>query len=158
MKKAVCSLLLLILVFACNNGAKEPNTQVATNDSVASSGTAKADSISSPADNSQNALDWAGVYKGELPCADCEGIETVVTLNKDFTYTKTTVYLGKKDKQQYKNSGKFTWNNAGSTVTLLGVQDAPNQYMVGEQVLIQLDVAGERITSALAEKYKLTKQ
>ena len=26
-------------------------------------------------DNSQNALDWAGTYKGILPCADCEGMK-----------------------------------------------------------------------------------
>ena len=33
--------------------------------------------------NSRNSLDWNGVYKGVLPCADCEGIETVITLLND---------------------------------------------------------------------------
>ena len=37
------------------------------------------------AHNSQNSLDWAGVYQGILPCADCEGFDTVITLNWDET-------------------------------------------------------------------------
>ncbi len=35
---------------------------------------------------SQNSLDWAGVYEGVLPCADCPGIQTRLTLSRDETY------------------------------------------------------------------------
>lgn len=47
--------------------------------------------------NSQNSLDWQVTYKGITPCADCEGIETEVVLNKDLTYLIKTKYLGKGD-------------------------------------------------------------
>jgi len=40
--------------------------------------------------NSQNSLDWQGTYKRVTPCADCEGIETKIILNSDYTYLKTT--------------------------------------------------------------------
>ena len=33
--------------------------------------------------NAENSLDIAGVYKGVLPCADCEGIETTIVLKDD---------------------------------------------------------------------------
>ena len=33
--------------------------------------------------NSMNSLDWEGIYTGLLPCADCEGIQTVIKLNRD---------------------------------------------------------------------------
>lgn len=46
-------------------------------------------------DTSQNALDWNGTYKGTLPCADCEGIETELTLNLDGNYLYKATYLGK---------------------------------------------------------------
>ena len=32
------------------------------------------------AHNSRNALDWAGTYEGVLPCADCPGIQTRLSL------------------------------------------------------------------------------
>src|SRR5690606_18798136 len=50
-----------------------------------------------PADNSRNSLDWAGTYRGVLPCADCEGIETVITLAEDGSFREHTRYLGRQD-------------------------------------------------------------
>ena len=43
---------------------------------------------------SETALDWAGTYEGTMPCADCEGIETVVELRDDNTFTATYNYVG----------------------------------------------------------------
>ncbi|MHC1777781.1 MAG: copper resistance protein NlpE N-terminal domain-containing protein [Lentimicrobium sp.] len=107
-------------------------------------------------DNSKVSLDWPGVYTGTLPCADCEGIATTITLNKDLTYKISTVYKGKTIKF-YESDGRFTWNEAGSTVILEGIPNAPNQYLVAENKLIQLDMEGKRITGALADKYILNK-
>ncbi len=107
-------------------------------------------------DNSKVSLDWNGNYKGTMPCADCQGIETSLTLNKDGSYVLTTKYLGKSDLVNEK-TGKFTWNNAGSTITLDGISNSPNQFLVGENVLFQLDMSGKRITGDLAEKYQLKK-
>lgn len=102
--------------------------------------------------NSQNALDWAGAYRGVLPCADCQGIETVVILNSDETFTAHFKYLGKSDKV-FSKEGRFTWNAAGSIVTLAG--DA--QYQVGENHLTRLALDGSRVTGALADRYVLAK-
>lgn len=35
---------------------------------------------------SETSLDWAGVYEGTLPCADCEGIHTLIELHEDKSY------------------------------------------------------------------------
>ena len=40
--------------------------------------------------------DFCGTYEGILPAADCEGIKTVLTLNKDKTYILKSEYLGAK--------------------------------------------------------------
>jgi len=107
-------------------------------------------------DNSMVSLDWNGTYTGTIPCADCQGIETSLTLNKDKTYLLRTKYLGKGDTFLEK-SGNFAWNAAGSTITLAGINNAPSQYLVGEGKLFQLDMSGKRITGDLAEKYVLKK-
>ncbi|MBK9357677.1 MAG: copper resistance protein NlpE N-terminal domain-containing protein [Bacteroidales bacterium] len=107
-------------------------------------------------DNSSVSLDWPGVYTGTVPCADCEGIITTITLNNDQTYMISTVYKGKSYKV-CENSGKFSWDEAGNTIKLGGISDAPNRYLVGENKLIQLDMEGNRITGPLAENYILSK-
>lgn len=104
--------------------------------------------------NAMNALDYQGVYYGVLPCADCEGIETTITLTAD-SYIKEVVYQGK-SKEIITEKGTFTWNEAGNTITLSGSQ-SPNQYFVGENDLFHLDVKGNRIQGNLASKYRLQK-
>jgi uncharacterized lipoprotein NlpE involved in copper resistance len=107
---------------------------------------------------SQNTLDWNGTYKGVVPCADCEGIETTLILNADNTYQMRTRYLGKPGDKSFETTGTFSWNAGGNTIILAGVENAPGQYFVGENQLIQLDMSGARITGNLADKYILTKQ
>ncbi|MDR2858181.1 MAG: META domain-containing protein [Novosphingobium sp.] len=105
------------------------------------------------AHTSQNALDWAGVYRGVIPCADCEGIETVVVLRPEGRFTALSRYLGKGDGEVFSREGRFTWNAAGSAVSLEG--DA--QYFVGEGRLTRLAADGSRITGALADRYVLAR-
>jgi len=106
--------------------------------------------------NAQNSLDVAGTYKGVLPCADCEGMETTIELKTDSTYSRIIKYLGKKE-NGFTASGKWTWIN-GSVISLGSIKEGPNQYFVAEGKLIQLDMSGNRITGELAAKYELKKQ
>jgi uncharacterized lipoprotein NlpE involved in copper resistance len=114
------------------------------------------DSTISDGHNSSNSLDVDGEYKGTLPCADCEGIDTKIILAKDQAYVKQIKYLGK-DGKVFEEKGFYTWNSDGNTITLTGVKNAPNQYFVGENKLIQLDMDGNRIIGNLSDKYVLHK-
>ena len=107
-----------------------------------------------PAHNARNALDWAGAYRGILPCADCPGIETVVVLAADGTYTTKSKYLGRGDRV-FSDQGRFAWNAAGNTVVLSGRERA--RYFVGENRLMRLARDGSPITGALAAHYTLAK-
>mgnify|MGYP005811542959 CR=1 FL=1 len=107
--------------------------------------------------SAMNSLDFMGTYEGTLPCADCEGILTVIELGVGNSYVKRVTYLGKDNNDVAETQGTFSWNDAGNTISLDG-EDAPNQYFVGENVLFHLDMEGNRITSELAEKYILIKQ
>lgn len=106
--------------------------------------------------NAKNSLDILGTYKGVLPCADCEGIETEITLAKDETYTKKTKYLGK-DEKVFEELGDYTWKEDGNTLSLEGIDSDPVQYFVSENSLTQLDTEGNKITGDLSEKYILKK-
>jgi heat shock protein HslJ len=106
--------------------------------------------------NSMNSVDWSGVYKGILPCADCEGIETTIALLKDNTFNSSMKYLGKDD-QMVKDKGTFVWDGEASRIILTSINGSVRIFQVGENVLLQLDQAGNRITGKLAEKYSLKK-
>lgn len=101
--------------------------------------------------NAANSLDYFGTYTGVLPCADCEGIETIIVINSDSTYHHSARYLGKDD-------GPFvtegTWEIDRSTLKLDKIDNA---FFVGENHLVQLDLDGKRVEGDLAEYYVLKK-
>lgn len=109
-------------------------------------------------DNSRTSLDWNGTYSGIVPCADCEGIETTLTLNQDMTYYIVTNYLGRNDALEETFNGTFKWDETGSKIFLEGVKYAPNQYKIGENQIWQLDKSGNMITGELADHYILYKK
>lgn len=148
MKKQFLSMAIVsILLWSCSNENKsQKNTDASLIDT-----TTVVD-----AHNAQTSLDWSGTYKGITPCADCEGIETEVTLNKDMTFMVKTTYKGKSDKV-FEEKGSFKWDATGSKISLEGLKDRPSQFFVGENTLTQLDLEGKRITGALAENYILKK-
>lgn len=106
--------------------------------------------------NAANSIDWAGTYKGMVPCADCEGIETTITLAKDGSFKLVTVYKGKSEEKN-EFSGNFSWNENGNTLNFSEIENGPSKYFVGENTLIQLDMEGNRITGDLANSYILKK-
>lgn len=140
-------LALAISFTACKNNTKKTTpSKVEQHDSTAIS----------IGDNSQNALDWTGTYTGVLPCADCPGIETTVTLNSDLTYTRVMNYLERDTKSE--KQGNFQWVDNGSKVILLNEDgSAAARYKVGENQLIQLGGDGNEIKGALAQSYILKK-
>ncbi|OOF21034.1 copper resistance protein NlpE [Salinivibrio sp. IB872] len=107
--------------------------------------------------NAKLSLDWNGTYQGVVPCADCEGIDTTLTLNQDNTYILSKTYLGKQG-EAFKESGTFKWDETGSVVILEGLTDSPNHFFVAENQVIMQDMNGETIEGDLAEMYHLKKQ
>lgn len=115
------------------------------------------DSISDASHNSMNSLDWSGTYNGTTPCADCLGIETILTLKYDSTYELKTKYIGKRE-PLFSTSGSFSWNESGNQIRLQsGIQNRPDEYIVEENRLLQLDMNGKKITGQLKENYILEK-
>ena len=96
--------------------------------------------VPDPAHNSRNALDWAGVYEGVLPCADCPGIKTRLSLQRDGRYELSTQYVDRQPTPQT-TRGQFSWNAAGSAIALDAAGHG-QQFQVGEGRLLQLNQDG----------------
>jgi len=135
-------LFLLVFIVSCQ---KQTENTAKTNDSNPDS------------HNAKNSLDYIGIYKGILPCADCEGLNTEIAINENATFSVKTKYEGKGDKI-FELKGNFTWNKTGNVIILSDVKNAPNKYLVGENTLTQLDMSGKKITGSLADEYILSKQ
>ena len=143
---------MLLALAACS---QRPSATMSAEQAAEAPPAAKPSAIG---DTSQNALDWPGTYSGTLPCADCEGIATRISLGKDLRYTLSETYLGKSDKVM-RSEGRFTWNQSGNIITLQGIATGvrSTQLHVGENQLIQLDMQGTKIEGELAERYVLKK-
>lgn len=99
---------------------------------------------------------FTGVYTGVLPCADCEGIETQLTLNDSKTYSISRKYLGKDDDRPFVSNGRWEWmsNNA---MKLNDPSGPPTLIYVMEGKVLMLDRSGNRIMGDMADKYYLYK-
>ncbi len=107
-------------------------------------------------DSSEVSVDWHGVYHGLLPCADCEGVDTILILRPDHTYTLITRMLGDKVVTE-EESGSFAWTSGGGSILLNDAGSGPSLYKVGENQVFQLDENGQAVAGPLAESYVLRK-
>lgn len=148
--KTTLTIFSILVLFGCTGRSSQNNAQK-SQDSV------NTEVVAPDMHNAKIALDFAGTYKGTLPCADCAGIETEIEISSDQSFVRKTRYLGKNGQTVFEEKGTYKWNDAGNTIIFNEVKDAPDQYFVGENVLIQLDLSGNRITGSLAEMYVLKK-
>lgn len=98
----------------------------------------------------------AGVYTGVVPCADCDGIATVLEIRDDETFRLETRYQGKEQLDPFVAEG--SWSLEQGRLSLNGIEDAPNTYQVEEGYLVQLNRVGEKMEGNLAEQYVLKKK
>ncbi|TAN69465.1 MAG: copper resistance protein NlpE [Methylobacter sp.] len=105
--------------------------------------------------HAQNSLDWPGIYHGFMPCDDCKGVKSTLALNQNSSYILITQYVGKSEREIVEK-GKFSWGDKRDTIVLTPRNSSTTrQYFVGENMLIQLDDNGNRISGKLADRYIL---
>lgn len=105
--------------------------------------------------HAQRSKEWPGVYNGFTPCADCTGVKTSLALNSNNTYILMTMFAGKSPRE-FTEKGKFIWSEDGDKIVLTS-RDGSNtrHYLVGENMLIQLDSNGNRFSGKDADRYIL---
>ena len=149
MKKLTLAIAILLTTISCNKKLSENENK---QDTVKIEDKEVVDIHAA-----NNSLDYDGVYKGTIPCAGCSGIETVLELKSDAKFTLFKKYIGKKDKSTTQ-TGTFTWNDKGNTITLSGIENESNQYFVGENQIFILDMDGKKVEGKMANLYILKKE
>ncbi|WP_292010271.1 copper resistance protein NlpE [Chryseobacterium sp.] len=151
--------LTVIFLTSCSKKETIPSEPMINNaDSTAVQVPADSLTTATPADmahTSQNSLDWNGTYEATVPCADCPGIKTSLTLNKDNTFSLTEEYIDRKTKDT--DNGTFEWDSTGNIITLNG-KTSKYKYKVGENKLIQLDLEGKDIEGPNKDLYVFKKK
>ena len=94
-----------------------------------------------------------GTFKGTLPCADCSGIETVLTINDDMTYKLSSTYL---DKHTIPFVEEGTWTPSENLSMIELMQSRTYYFIYNTDTLELMSPDAKRINSEL--NYKLTKQ
>ncbi|WPO90088.1 copper resistance protein NlpE [Chryseobacterium sp. HR92] len=154
----------IALLASCSKATKQ-EVSTSTTDSTAIQATAEPVSADSAvtavkdSHNSKTSLNWNGTYEATLPCADCQGIKTTITLNKDntFNYEDKYIVAAGKPKNENKDKGTFEWDAEGSVITLKG-KEVKGKYKVGENKLIALDLEGKEIDGPNKDFYIFKKK
>src|SRR5690606_19506908 len=98
-------------------------------------------------------------WSGEVPCADCAGIRTTVTLRGDGTYRRTDAYLGRAPEADtlFGSFGRWFVPTAGGGAAALvdGTGAVQRFALTPDEALEMLDQAGAPIESAL--NYRLAR-
>lgn len=97
-----------------------------------------------------------GIYQGILPCSNCTGIQTIIHLKEDSTYTKRFIYLGRGTDEVQVEDGTFSWNQEGTILTLSSPSTSV-QYIAGTDKLTQLNEAGQPYQGSDAGQYILNR-
>lgn len=86
-------------------------------------------------------------WRGVLPCADCEGIETSLFLEKDGSWVMSQRYLGAKEPATFASYGR--WARTADKLTLTDSDGEKIWFRVKGDAMEMLDTEGNPIESTL---------
>lgn len=96
-----------------------------------------------------------GTYEGTLPCADCSGIKTNLTLRDDSTYDLIEEYLEKSNGPE-RRSGVYEVDN--DIIKLIAPSSGhKTYYKILDNKIALVDESGDLATGELADHYILNK-
>ena len=144
--KAIYLLLSVALVVAmssCTNKQKQAEQATETTEEVVTVNETPA---------------YVGTFEGTLPCADCDGIKTVLTINEDTTYSLSSEYLGKKD-GLFEQSGVYSLVMDGQVLELVTPSTGDKiYYRIVDNGVAVSDAEGTVNEGERAQDYVLTKK
>jgi uncharacterized lipoprotein NlpE involved in copper resistance len=137
-------LLMIFILASCNSN----KNGIASTDSSYKTVVPK-----TPVVNAEN-------YVGRLPCADCEGIDVSLQINRDSTFIMNSVYKGSRvDSLNNHFNEMGSWRlHEPDTLYLVDANRRLTKYIKTDTTLMQLDGDGKIITGPLASMFVLHKK
>lgn len=142
MKKYIVVAVAVLMMFSCGGNKQTDNIQANDTEAV----------VAPDMHNAEISLDYWGIYEGTLPAADCPGIKTTLTLNKDNTFTLHSEFIDREN-AIFDERGSFTLD--GNILTLKQDNGTNSYYKVEEGQIRMLDGNKQPINGPIAEHYVL---
>ncbi len=101
---------------------------------------------------------YYGHYEGVLPCADCEGIKTSITIHADSTYELRSEYLGQEGDNIFEENGTYNVLDENLIELITPSSGLKTYYKILENAIALSDPEGKSNEGELAEHYILKKQ
>ncbi|OTG79999.1 copper homeostasis protein [Acinetobacter sp. ANC 5054] len=156
MKKLIFALCIVsTTLVACSKTSDSEHATPPDNNVIANTDSAS-QSTTLSRDTTENALDWAGEYKGILPCHDCKGIETELELKLDKSFELTQKFLGKPANSENKVKGVFKFLPDQPGMIQLDAEGDHRIYFIGENYIEMRGDKGEKLEMPELN-YRLTK-
>jgi copper homeostasis protein (lipoprotein) len=156
MKKTFMILAAVVMLVSCNSKNKQEEDK----------GARAIDTISEAVE--EDSVSVVSVFEGTLPCADCDGIETVLKIDsKNNKFELSSIYKGKTPEKEFTEKGNFNTergleDDADGTIYILN-WDKPEKeqvyygyYSKNPEKLFMLDREKKIIKSDI--NYSLTRK
>lgn len=106
-----------------------------------------------PIDKSQ---DFHGVFYGFLPCNDCNGIKTTLSLKQKNIYLLVT-QPARDSSREFYEKGKYSWDDEKHIVVLTPRNESSTrQYLIKDEgTLVQLNSDGSEMSKELEDSFSL---
>lgn len=107
--------------------------------------------------NHDKSLDFHGVFYGFIPCSDCNGIKTTLSLKQNNNYLLVT-QPARESSREFYEKGKYSWDEKNHIVVLTPRKDKSNtrQFLIKDEgTIVQLNSDGTPMSEELAESYTL---
>jgi uncharacterized lipoprotein NlpE involved in copper resistance len=156
MKKSYTLHAILFAFFFTSCGEPSSSTTGEDGESLIQKQSAAANGPASETLNTMNSGEMTGTYSGVLPCGDCDGIKTSLSLKDDDTFILNREYLGS-EATNLQVAGNYEYDEQSQMITLENPADGPSKFLMLNGELWQLDKNSNRIEGDLADKYVLIK-
>ena len=106
----------------------------------------------------KNKKQFHGVFYGYLPCEDCDGTQTTLSLKNKNNYLLVT-QPAKASSREFFDKGKYIWDDETNTVTLTSRKTSKikKYHIEDEETLFMIDAKGAPIKGEKS-KYSLRKR
>ena len=88
-------------------------------------------------------MGFHGIFYGYLPCQDCNGIKTTLSLKQNNNYLLVT-QPARESSREFFEKGKYNWDEQTGNLTLTAAKDAGKKHyrIEDDSTLLQLDADG----------------
>lgn len=155
-KHSNLSLIFFSLLFSASPVMAKTDIEAQQNFAKALAKSHQSDDHSAHTKPIDKKLDFHGVFYGYLPCNDCDGVKSTLSLKQNNNYLLVT-QPAKDSSREYYEKGKYTWDEENHLLVLTSRKDSSTrQFLIKDEgTIVQLNSDGTRMSEELEDDYTL---